>query len=61
MAVKVISGENLREVECWRCGAKLAYVYTDIKEDVQTDYTGGRDSYSYIDCPCCNQKVKVKK
>ena len=34
----------VKEVVCRNCGATLSYVPMDIKEEVHTDYGGGRDT-----------------
>jgi DNA-directed RNA polymerase subunit RPC12/RpoP len=61
VTVKVISGPKVREVDCHRCGCKLEYTYNDIRDGVDSDYTGGRDNYNYIECPNCAGTIKVKK
>lgn len=45
---------------CWNCGATLKYVPKDIKEEVQTDYIGGKDRVRFIECPPCGHKLTVK-
>ena len=51
----------VNEVVCRNCGATLSYVPMDIKEEVHTDYGGGRDTVYYIQCPPCGHKVTVKQ
>lgn len=51
----------VKEVVCRNCGATLEYVPADIKEEVSTDYTGGRDTSYHIKCPPCGHKVGVKR
>ena len=50
----------VKEVVCRNCGATLNYVPMDIKEEVHTDYGGGRETYRYIQCPPCGHKQTVK-
>jgi DNA-directed RNA polymerase subunit RPC12/RpoP len=62
--VRVVSAQPhpsvVKEVVCRRCGATLEYVPADIREEIHTDYTGGKDKYNYIVCPPCGHKVGVK-
>lgn len=48
------------EAHCRKCDSRLSYVATDVREEVLTDYTGGRDTYRMITCPVCGNKVHVK-
>ena len=50
----------IKETICRNCGSTLQYVPADIKKEVHTDYTGGRDTYYHIVCPPCGHKVNVK-
>jgi len=50
----------VKETICRNCGATLSYVPADIKKEVHTDYTGGKDAYYHIVCPPCGNKVGVK-
>lgn len=50
----------VKHVICRKCGVKLAYVPNDIKTYKHTDYTGDTDTYHYILCANCNDKVHVK-
>ncbi len=47
-------------VPCPRCGAVIGYSLADVQEDYVTDYTGDRDYYKYIPCPCCTSQIKIK-
>lgn len=49
-----------KEVACRKCKSRLSYVASDVREEVHTDYTGGRDTYRVITCPVCSNKVIVK-
>ncbi len=49
----------IKEAICRNCGATLAYVPNDIKEEVHRDYGGGSEIYKHIMCPQCNHKVGV--
>jgi hypothetical protein len=49
-----------KEIVCNICGWTLSYTPLDVKEDYSTDYTGGKDYFNFIECPSCNNKVRVK-
>ena len=51
----------VKEIVCKNCGSTLQYVPADVKEEVHTDYGGGRDVYHYIVCPPCGHKVGAKR
>ena len=50
----------LKRVTCKNCTSVLQYSNVDVKKDYSTDYTGGRDYYSYVQCPCCGNKVVTR-
>ena len=50
----------VKRVTCRNCGSILEYTPVDEKKDYSSDYTGGRDTYSYISCPCCGKQVITK-
>lgn len=62
--VTVVSTEPhpsvVKEAICRNCGATLNYVPVDIKEEVHSDYGGGRETVRFIKCPPCGHKVTVK-
>lgn len=59
--VEVVGIDNTvaRQVTCKSCGSILKYVKVDVRRDYDCDYTGGRDEYSFITCPCCKKQVRV--
>lgn len=61
MAVKVIKvaadPSVVKQVVCKSCGATLEYVPNDVKSYSGTDYSGGPDGHTWIDCPNCTKKV----
>lgn len=57
MAVKVISNQIPRQVNCRQCGARLEYVYTDIK----SQDLGDGDYSVYILCPECKGYITVTR
>ena len=59
MAVKVLEVPAVppKRCKCKNCGAKLAYADTDVKEYSGTDYGGGPDGQTWIDCPNCSERV----
>ena len=65
MAVRVISkGPNPqveKKITCPNCGATLAYVPNDVKERNGTDYGGGPDGVTWIDCPECSKQVTISR
>jgi len=63
MTVTVIGHSHpsvVKQKICYHCGAVLEYVPKDVKERVETDYTGGRDVVRYIDCPACNHSLNIR-
>lgn len=44
---------------CEHCGRTIAYVKNDIKEYSGTDYSGGPDGMTWVDCPgdSCGKKI----
>lgn len=45
------------EVTCHDCTAIIEYTPSEVKSEVQTDYTGGRDTVYYISCPNCSKTI----
>lgn len=64
MAITVVKKEPhpsvVKEIICKNCGCTLQYTPNDELRDYHSDYTGGRDYYSYIDCPECANRVITK-
>lgn len=64
MAVRVIEEKPdpsvVKQVVCRTCGVKLEYVPQDVQSYQHTDYGGGTDTYKYITCPKCSEKVFVQ-
>ncbi len=58
MAV-IVNSKKTFNCACSRCKSDLQYEYTDTREYVSTDYTGGKDYYRVIDCPVCRNLVIV--
>ncbi len=46
-----------KEITCKNCATRLQYNPVDERHDYSTDYTGCKDTYSYLTCLCCGQKV----
>jgi hypothetical protein len=44
---------------CRNCASVLRYLPMDVRKEYKTDYTGGRDYYDFIQCPC-GKLVTVK-
>lgn len=49
-----------KRVSCKGCGTRIEYYENDVKSFVHHDYGGGSDTYRYINCPGCDNKVYVK-
>lgn len=50
----------VKEVICRHCGATLEYVPADVKRRIETDYTGGKETVFFIECPPCGHHQTVK-
>ena len=53
-------GKDLKEVHkitCKTCASILEYTKSEELEGKSTDYTGSTDTYDYIVCPECNERV----
>lgn len=65
MTVNVVnrdpSPKVLKFQVCHNCGVELSYVPNDVLSYVHRDYGGGSDTYYYIPCPSCAEKVSVKR
>lgn len=61
--VKVISTvpcmSVVKQVVCKNCGATLQFVPKDIETEYHYDYTGDSDTFRFIKCPPCGNKVGV--
>lgn len=59
---KIIGQDSgaVKEITCRNCSARLQYTPSEERRDYSTDYTGGKDYYSYILCPGCGGKVITK-
>jgi hypothetical protein len=49
-----------KRVTCTKCTSIIEYTLNEVQEDYSTDYTGDKDYYKYIPCPCCGKQVIVK-
>lgn len=65
MAVRIINPEPdpsvLKQVICRKCGVKLEYAPIDVTSKEVSDYGGGSDTYRYIECPNCKNKIDVSR
>lgn len=63
MVVKVVEAKPdptvVENVICRNCGSKLEYVPNDVKRVDGTDYGGGPDGMTWVDCPNCNKKAII--
>lgn len=62
MAIEIVGKDSgaYKEITCRNCATRLKYTPSDEQRDCSTDYTGGKDYYSYIKCPCCWKQVTTK-
>jgi hypothetical protein len=64
MAIRIVEEKPdpsvVKRKVCGNCGVTLEYVPADVQRGIDTDYTGGRDPYSYIICPKCGKEVRVR-
>lgn len=49
----------VKRVTCRNCASILEYVPCEVRENYSTDYTGDKDYYKYILCPCCGKQATV--
>lgn len=42
---------------CRHCGATIGYHENDIKTYSGTDYGGGPDGQTWVDCPSCGKQI----
>jgi uncharacterized protein with PIN domain len=63
MAVRIVEEKPdpsvIKQVVCRNCGVKLEYVPADVQDGVDTDYTGSKDPFKFIECPKCKKEVRV--
>jgi hypothetical protein len=63
MTVKIIKLKPHREVAkqivCRECGATLEYVPNDVKSYHGTDYGGGPDGCTWVNCPNCKKRAII--
>lgn len=51
---------KIKRLKCEPCGAILEYTDSDIKVATNVDYDKQTKAFSYIDCPSCKSKIKLK-
>jgi ribosomal protein S27E len=49
----------VKQCLCRNCGATLEYIPRDVQKEIHADYGGGRDTYEFIKCPDCDNKIGV--
>ena len=60
--IKVLKDRTIKQVTCPRCRSILEYdfIHDPFCDDIRYDKKKGVSIYSwYINCPKCNQKIKV--
>lgn len=60
--VTIVGKDNsaVKEITCQKCATRLQYTLSEERKDYSTDYTGSKDTYSYILCPSCGNQVVTK-
>lgn len=60
MAIEIIGEDESQsfKTSCPGCGAVLRYFEVDIKEGEESDYTGDKNTYRYIECPRCKREIR---
>lgn len=50
-----------RKTTCTGCASILKYEKRDVKQQSYSDYSGVSDTYYWITCPECDEKVYVSR
>ena len=61
MVTIISQPKTTKQIECRSCGATIGYNATDVKEGYDSDYTGSKDHYVYIGCPCCANEIRLPR
>jgi len=51
--------EAFKQTGCPCCGAVLEYTLLDTEQKTVTDYTGGKETIRFIECPKCQFEISV--
>lgn len=51
----------VKQIVCKNCGVKLEYLPIEVKSRSGTDYGGGPDGCTWIDCPKCEKTVIISR
>lgn len=51
--------QHIKRTTCYKCASVLEYTLSEVKTKIEIDYTGGRDTVTYVQCPCCGHEVVV--
>lgn len=54
-----IEPELEKQVTHKKCGALIGYYPKEVQSSVYHDYGGGSDTWYYIICPNCSEKIEV--
>lgn len=62
MAIEVLGKDDgsYKKATCRNCGSILRYLPVDVESYEKRDYTGDLDTYYFISCPSCKDKVYVR-
>ena len=58
--IEILKSEE-RTVVDKDCGAKIGFYNNEVQKGNHQDYGGGSETWYYIICPNCGQKVEVSK
>lgn len=65
MAVRIVDEKPgpkiVRNAVCCECGVKVEFLPIDIKEREYMDYSGTSDTFYWVDCPKCQNKIEVSR
>ena len=51
--------DKAKRCTCRNCGSILEYFPIDTYKETRTDYTGAKDTYTYLNCPTCSHNILV--
>ena len=52
--------QAVKRCTCRNCAAIVEYTPNETKTEVHRDYGGGSDTFTFIQCPRCNNKINVR-
>ena len=49
--------KHVHTINCRKCTAIVEYVENEIREYSGTDWSGGPNGHTWVDCPSCGKKI----